>query len=80
MRTSQRERERVQARRNQCAFDHFAEVRRHVSDISRRSQDCVSTYTIHLVYLPVPSRLCDKTNGSADVEVRPQYGAHLDLE
>ena len=50
MRTSQRERERVQAHRNVCALDHSTEVRRPVSDISRRSQDCVSTYTIHLVY------------------------------
>ena len=42
--------------------NHSVEVRRPVFDLRRRSQDCVSTYTIHLVYLPVPSRLCDKTN------------------
>ena len=57
-----RHRERVQAHRNQCAFNHSVEVRRPVFDLRRRSQDCVSTYTIHLVYLPVRSRLCDKTN------------------
>ena len=71
-----RHHERVQAHRNQVAFDHSAEVRRHVFDISRRSQECVSTYIIRLVYLPVSSQ----DERPADVEVRPQYGAHLDLE
>ena len=76
MRTSQRECECVQAHRNQVAFDHSTEVRHPVSDISRRSQECVSTYIIRLVYLSVSSQ----DERPADVEVRPQYGAHLDLE
>ena len=76
MRMSQRE--RMQAHRNQCAFDHTVEVHRHVSDISRHSQDCVSSYTIHLVYPLGSISLVRRQDGpSADVEVQPQYGAHL---